>query len=144
MKIINRKAHYDYILGEKIETGIKLSGGEVKSVRSGSVSLSDSFVKIINNEAFLLNCFISPYKFANNSDYDPKRSRKLLLHKKEILVLLSKMKQSNLTLVPVSMYTIRQLVKLEVALARGKKKWDKRRALKEKTVKREEEQKIEN
>lgn len=144
MKIVNRKAHFDYSLGEKFEAGIKLTGAEVKAVRQGSVSLADSYVKIIGQEAFLINAFIAPYEFADHQGYDPKRSRKLLLHKKETLALLTKMKQTNLTLVPVSMYTIRQLVKLEVALARGKKKWDKRRALKEKTIKREEELKIEN
>ena len=126
-------------MGEKLEAGIKLTGAEVKSVRQGAVSLSDSYVKIIGQEAFLINAFIGPYEFANNQGYDPKRSRKLLLHKKEILAILTKMKQANLTLVPVSLYTIRQLVKLEISLAKGKKKWDKRTALKEKSLKREEE-----
>lgn len=139
MKITNRKAHYDYSLGEKIEAGIKLTGAEVKSVRNGAVSLSDSYVKIVGSEALLINAFIGPYQFANNEGYDPKRTRKLLLHKKEILALQTKMKQANLTMVPVALYTIRQLVKLELALAKGKKKWDKRTALKEKALKREEE-----
>ena len=140
MKITNRKAYFDYEIGEKVEAGIKLTGAEVKSVRAGHVSLNDSFVKIIGSDAMLINCHINPYQFANNSDYDSKRSRKLLLHKKEILSLQSKIQQSNLTIVPVSLYTTRNLIKVELALARGKKKWDKRKALKEKTMKREEEE----
>jgi SsrA-binding protein len=140
MKIVNRKARFDYILEEKIECGIKLTGAEVKAVRSGAVSLSDSYVKFIGQEAYLLNAFIGPYQFANNENYDPKRSRKLLLHKKEILALVTKMKQSNLTMIPTAMYTIRQLVKVEAALAKGKKKWDKREALKERSIKREQEE----
>lgn len=140
MKISNRKAYFDYSLGEKIEAGIKLTGAEVKSVRNGSVSLSDSYVKIVGGEAQLLNCFIGPYEFANNSDYDPKRTRKLLLHKKEILAILTKIKQSNTTLVPVSLYTRGPLIKMEIAFAKGKKKWDKRQALREKTIRRDQEE----
>ncbi len=137
MKITNRKAFFDYEIGEKIEAGIKLTGAEVKSVRAGHLTLADSFVKIIGNDAMLINCFISPYQFADNSDYDPKRSRKLLLHKKEMLALQSKIQQSNLTIIPVSLYTTRNLIKVELGLARGKKKWDKRKALKEKAMKRD-------
>ena len=140
MKITNRKAYFDYEIGEKLEAGIDLTGAEVKSAKEGCVALSDSFVKIIGNEAMLLNCHINPYEFSNNENYDPKRSRKLLLHKKEILSLQSKMQQSNLTLIPVSLYTRHNLIKVELALARGKKKWDKRQALKEKDLKREEEE----
>ncbi|MBI3384826.1 SsrA-binding protein SmpB [Candidatus Gottesmanbacteria bacterium] len=140
MKITNRKAYYDYEIGEKVEAGIKLTGAEVKSVRLGHVSLIDSFVKIIGSDAMLINCHINPYQFADNTDYDPKRSRKLLLHKKEMLALQSKTQQSNLTIIPVSLYTTRNLIKVELALARGKKKWDKRKALKEKSLKREEEE----
>jgi len=140
MKIQNRKAFFDYEIGEKIEAGIKLTGAEVKSVRLGHVSLIDSFVKIIGSDAMLINCHINPYQFANNTDYDSKRSRKLLLHKKEMLALQSKIQQSNLTIIPVSLYTTRNLIKIELGLARGKKKWDKRKALKEKAMKREEEE----
>lgn len=140
MKIVNRKAYYDYEIGEKIEAGIDLTGPEVKSVRGGHLSLSDSFVKIIDGQAMLLNCHINPYRFADNSNYDPKRTRKLLLHKKEILVLSSRIAQGNLTLVPTAIYTKHHLIKLEIALAKGKKKWDKRKALREKALKREEEE----
>ncbi len=142
MKIVNRKAHFDYEIGEKIEAGIDLTGGEVKSVREGHVSLSDSFVKIVGGQAVLLNCHINPYEFADNTDYDPKRSRRLLMHKKEILALMSKMQQSNLTLIPVSFYTRHNLIKVELALAKGKKKWDKRQALKEKDLQRETEEAV--
>ncbi|MCL5676192.1 MAG: SsrA-binding protein SmpB [Patescibacteria group bacterium] len=140
MKIINRQAHFDYEIGEKLEAGIDLAGAEVKSVKLGHVALSDSFVKIIGGQAVLLNCHINPYEFSDNSGYDPKRSRRLLLHKKEILALQSKMQQANLTLIPLSLYTKRNLIKIELALAKGKKKWDKRQALKEKTLKREAEE----
>ena len=142
MKIVNRKAHFDYELGEKIEAGIDLAGGEVKSVREGHVSLSDSFVKIVGGQAMLLNCHINPYEFADNTDYEPKRSRRLLLHKKEILALMSKMQQSNLTLIPVSFYTRHNLIKVELALEKGKKKWDKRQALKDKDLQRETEEAV--
>mgnify|MGYP001573689017 FL=1 len=142
MKILNKKAYFDYEVGEKTEAGVKLTGGEVKSVRAGHVSLNDSFVKIIQSEAMLVNCHINPYSFANNEDYDPKRSRKLLLHKKEILALQNKMQQSNLTIVPTAMFLKHHLVKVELALARGKKKWDKRQALKEKAMKRDEEEMV--
>lgn len=139
MKIQNRKAYFDFEIGEKMEAGIKLTGAEVKSVRLGHVSLIDSFVKIIGSNAMLINCHINPYQFADNTDYDSKRSRKLLLHKKEMLALQSKIQQSNLTIIPISLYTTRNLIKVELGLARGKKKWDKRKALKEKAIKREEE-----
>lgn len=142
MKIVNRKAHFDYEIGEKIEAGIDLTGSEVKSVRNGHVSLSDSFVKIVGGQAVLLNCHINPYEFSDNTDYDPKRSRKLLLHKKEILALMSKMQQSNLVLIPVAFYTRHNLIKVELALARGKKKWDKRQALKDKDLQRETEEAV--
>lgn len=142
MKIVNRKAHFDYEIGEKLEAGIDLTGAEVKSVKEGHVSLSDSFVKIVGGQAVLLNCHINPYEFADNENHDPKRSRKLLLHKKEILVLQSKMQQSNLTLIPVSFYTKHNLIKVELALAKGKKKWDKRQALKDKDLQRETEEAV--
>ncbi len=142
MKITNRKAHYDYEIGEKFEAGIKLTGAEVKSIKAGHVSLGDSYVRIIGGQAVLLNCHINPYSFANVSDYDPKRTRTILLHRKEILALQSKMQQSNLTIVPLSMYTKRNLIKLELALARGKKQWDKRKVLKDRVQKREEEEEL--
>ncbi len=139
-KIINRRARYDYHLLEKFEAGIVLTGAEVKSVKAGKMSLSESFVKIIDNEAWLLNAFINPYPFADNRDYDPKRSRKLLLHKNELLKLTQQTKEKKLTVIPVSCYTKARKIKLEIALARGKKKYDKREAKKRKALEREIEQ----
>ena len=138
MKIVNRKARFNYHFLEKFEAGIVLTGPEVKSIRQGQISLNDAFVRIDNNlEAWLINAHIHPYAFANNSNYEAKRSRKLLLHKKEILSLLKKMEGKNLTIVPVSCYLKKQKVKLELALARGKKTWDKRLAKKKKDLDRE-------
>jgi len=141
MKVINRKAFFDYHILEKFEAGIILTGGEVKSLRSEKASLNDSFVHIKDGEAFLVNAHINPYQPADNRNYDPKRTRKLLLHKKEIITILSKINQSNLTIVPVSCYTVKHgTVKVELALARGKKQYDKREAIKRKDINRETEQ----
>jgi SsrA-binding protein len=135
MKITNRKARYNYEFLEHIEAGIVLLGSEVKSVRQGHITLDDAFVRIDPNlEVWLINCHIHPYKFADNSSYDPKRSRKLLLHKKETLVLLKKMEGKNLTVVPTSCYTIGQKIKLELALARGKKFWEKKNKIKQRDL----------
>lgn len=141
MKIVNRKAYYDYHILEKFEAGIVLTGGEVKSLRAEKASLNDSFVHIKDGEAYLVNAHINPYQPADNRNYDPKRTRKLLLHKKEITSLLSKINQSNLTIVPVLCYTAKRgTVKVELALARGKKQYDKREAIKRKDIDRETEQ----
>ena len=130
MKITNRRAYYDYDILDKFEAGIVLSGAEVKSVKQGKIKLEGSFVKIIDGEAFLINAHIHPYQFADNRDYIPTKSRKLLLHKDEIQSLLTKTSQGKLTLVPLSCYTIGRLVKLDVGIGKGKKKWDKREAIK--------------
>lgn len=142
MKIINRRARYDYQLSERIEVGIALTGPEVKSVRAGKMGLNESFVRIRAGEAWLINAHISPYPFARQEDFDPKRTRKLLLHKKEILSLEQKMKQKKLTLVPVSCYTKRNRIKVEIALAKGKKKYEKKEAKKRKDLEREVEQEL--
>ena len=135
--IINKKATFDYSLTDKFEAGIALTGSEVKSVRYGSVSLVDSFVKITDNEAFLVNAYIAPYKYAVDPSYDPKRTRKLLLNKKEIEFIDGKLASGNLTVVPVKMYTSHNLVKVEIALASKRKKFDKREVLKKKAQNRE-------
>lgn len=129
MKITNKKAFYDYNVGERFEAGIVLTGAEVKSIRRGQASLADSFVRIKNGEAYLINMYIAP---------DDRRDRKLLLHKKQIISLLSKLAGSNLTIVPVSVYNTHNLIKVELALARGKKQYDKREAIKKKEAMREE------
>lgn len=143
MKIVNRRAFYDYHILERIEAGINLTGQEVKAVRLGHADLSGSFVKIVGSEAYLLNAKIYPYKFANTQNYDEKRTRKLLLHKKEIISLKSKLDGQNLSLVPISMYTKKGFIKVELATGRGKKKYDKKEAIKRRDIQRELEQELE-
>lgn len=128
MKIFNKKATYDYTILERFEAGITLSGAEVKSVKGGHAKLEGSFVRIIGSEAYLVNAQIFPYIYARPEGYDPKRTRKLLLNKSEIIRLKSKLEGGSLTLVPLSWYTKGPLVKLEVGLARGKKQYEKREA----------------
>ena len=135
MRIVNRKARRNYEILEKIEAGIVLLGFEVKSVRRKRVKLEDSFAKIVNNEVVLFNCFIAPYDFADTRDYDAYRPRKLLLHKKQIIKLKTKMSQrKGLTLVPLSLYTKGSLIKVEIALAKGRKKFEKKQVEKEKAI----------
>ena len=136
-EIFNKKAGFDFFLTEKTEAGIVLTGSEVKSVRAASGALVDSYVKIVNGEALLINAYIAPYKYAVDPSYDPRRSRKLLLNKKEVEFFASKVSSSNLTIVPTKMYTSHNLVKLEIALGKAKKKADKRDMLKKKAQERE-------
>lgn len=137
MKIVNRKAFFDYEIIDRFEAGIHLVGSEVKSLRNGHAKLDGSYVKVIGSEIYLVGAQIFPYIYARPEDYDPARTRKLLLHKKEIVSLKSKIDGANLTLVPLSWYTKGPLVKLEVGLARGKKKYEKREAKKREDMKRE-------
>ncbi|MBI2025887.1 MAG: SsrA-binding protein SmpB [Candidatus Levybacteria bacterium] len=136
MKITNRRAFFDYQLEDSFEAGINLYGHEVKSVRTGKADLSGSFVRIVGSEAYLVNAKIFPYQPGQIEGYDQQRSRKLLMHKKEIISLKSKLEGSNFSLVPVSMYLKNGFVKLEVALGRGKKKYDKRQAIKRRDIQR--------
>lgn len=135
----NKKALFDYELIEKFEAGLVLSGAEVKSARLGQISLAAAYVMINQNgEAYLINATISPYKFAPHTDnYDPTHARKLLLHKREIDYLRGKIQQKGLTLVPISVYTKGTKIKLEFALCRGKKLFDKRQTIKEREQKRD-------
>ena len=137
MKIINSKATFDYAIQERFEAGLNLQGSEVKSIRDGRASLDGSFVKLIGFEAFLVNAHIFPYPFARNEKYDPKRTRKLLLHKREILKLKHKMDAAGLTIVPLSLYNKAHRIKLEIGLAKGKKQYEKRDAKRRKDQKRE-------
>lgn len=139
-KIVNRRVRYDYHLLEKFEAGLVLSGAEVKSIKAGKINLNESFVKIIAGEAWLINAYVNPYSYADNRDYDPKRNRKLLLQKNELLKLTQQTKEKNLTIVPVACYTKKRRIKLEIALARGKKKHDRREAKRKKAIQREVEQ----
>lgn len=134
----NKKAHFDFTLFDKFEAGIALFGTEIKSIRKNGANLKDSYVKITDNlEAVLINCHISQYEFGNIYNHDPVRERKLLLNKKEILKILNKIKQEKYTLVPVKMYFSGRWVKLEIALAKGKKLYDKRESIKKKDIKRD-------
>ncbi len=134
----NRRASFDYELLEKFEAGIELTGEEVKPIRNGRMSLEGSFVLISNKEAQLMNATIPPYQPNNTSkDYDPLRSRKILLTKKEIAHLESIQKNSNLTVVPISVYNKGRKIKVEIALAKGKKKRDKRETIKKRETDRE-------
>ncbi len=137
MKLINKKATFDYEILDRFEAGIVLSGAEVKSLREGHAKLDGAFVKILGTAAYLINAQIFPYIYARPEDYDPKRTRKLLLHKNELISIKSKIDGANLTLIPISWYTKGPLIKLEVGLARGKKQYEKREKM------RKEEQKLE-
>ncbi|MFZ5845466.1 MAG: SsrA-binding protein SmpB [Patescibacteria group bacterium] len=140
MRIVNRRAGHDYLILERFEAGVNLLGSEVKSLRGGHASLEGAFVKIVGSEVYLVNAQIFPYLYARPEGYDPRRTRKLLLHKKEIISLKSKLEGSNLTLVPLSWYTRGPLIKLEVGLGRGKKQYEKREAKKRADLQRELEQ----
>lgn len=135
--ISNKSASRKFKIEEKIEAGIQLLGSEVKAVRLNHVDLNSSYVKIINNEAFLINAKIFPYKYSRVEGYDESRTRKLLLHRKEIQALKSKMESSSLTIIPLSMYTIGVFIKVKLGLAKGKKMFEKRRELKKKAVERD-------
>lgn len=128
---VNRKARFDYFLFDKFEAGISLLGSEVKSIREGRVNLKDSFVRIVRSEAFLFNCHITPYsKIQGHVELDPTRSRKLLLKRAEINRLLGQAAQKGFAIIPLSLYFKKGLVKLEIALAKGKQQFDKREAIK--------------
>lgn len=137
MRITNRTARYNYKVLETFEAGVKLTGPEVKSVKNGRMKLEGSYVKIIDNEAYLVNASIPPYEYARQKNYDPNHTRKLLLHRKEIISLQSKMKGANLTLIPLSCYTKKGLVKVQIALAKGKKKYEKKKAKKRRDIEKE-------
>ena len=130
MEILNRKAKFDFEFIEVLEAGIVLTGTEIKSIRNGNASLKDSYALIRNNEVFLINMHISAYKEGNIFNHSETRTRKLLLNKSEILKLKSKIDVENLTLVPIKLYFKRGRAKIELALAKGKKTFDKREAIK--------------
>ena len=134
----NKKAYHDYFIDETIEAGIVLVGTEVKSLRLGMANLKDSYARVKDSELFLVNTHISPYKQADRfTQPEPDRTRKLLLHKQEISKLIGKTKEKGYTLVPTKIYFKNGRAKVEIALAKGKKLFDKREAIKKKTVERE-------
>lgn len=133
----NRKARHDYFILESLEVGIALTGTEVKSMRAGRVNLKDSYIFIQNNEAFIEGMHVSPYEQGNRFNVDPLRKRKLLLHKKEILKLRAKTQEQGLGIVPLKLYFKDDKVKVEIAIVRGKKLYDKRATEAKKSAERE-------
>jgi SsrA-binding protein len=133
----NRKALHDYFIEDSYEAGIALTGTEIKSARAGRVNLRDGFVQIRRGEAWLLNVHISPYDFGNRENHEPRRERRLLLHKQEIRKLLSKVSERGWTIVPLRMYLKDGRAKVEIALVRGKRLYDKRDAVAERDMERE-------
>ncbi len=133
----NRKAQHDYFIEDSYEAGIALTGTEIKSVRAGRVNLRDGFVQIRNGEAWLVNVHISPYDFGNRENHEPRRERRLLLHHQEIRKLQSKIAERGWTVVPLRMYLKTGRAKIEIALVRGKRLYDKRDAVAERDMDRE-------
>lgn len=133
----NRKARHDYFIEEAMEAGIELVGTEVKSIRAGKANLKDSYAEIKNGEVFVYNMHISPYEKGNIFNRDPLRARKLLLHKKEIMRLSGYIAQKGFTLIPLSLYLKDGRIKVNLAVARGKKDYDKRDSMLEKAAKRD-------
>ena len=133
----NRKARYDYFIDEIYEAGIVLTGPEVKSLRESRASLKDTYARVKNEELFLYNMHITPYPFAHNLDLNPIRTRKLLMQKREIKRLIGKTEEKGCSLIPLSIYLLRGIIKVELALSKGKRKYDKRHVLREREMKRE-------
>ncbi len=134
---MNRKAYHEYEILETIEAGIVLKGTEVKSLRQGKVSIQDSYAIIKDGEVWLLNMHISPYEYGNIHNHDPLRDKKLLLHKREIIRLSTKVKERGLTLIPLKVYFKNRKAKVELALVRGKKKYEKKEDIAERELQRE-------
>ncbi len=137
MEIINRRARHDYFIEDTYEAGIVLTGTEIKSIRAGSCNIKDCYGIVKNNEVFLLNMFIGQYKEGNIFNHEETRSRKLLLHKKEIKKIKESLEEKGLTLIPIKLYFKDNLLKVELGVCRGKKDYDKRESIKERDIKRE-------
>jgi len=137
VEIKNKKAYFDYFIEETYESGIELKGTEIKAIRNGSVDIKDSYVKFKDNEAFVINSFIDRYEEGNQFNHEERRSRKLLLHKKEILKLQDQVAKEGYNVVPLKMYFKKNKVKLLIGLAKGKKLYDKRESIKERDLKKE-------
>ncbi len=142
MKIVNKKAFHNYHILEHLEAGMVLSGAEVKSIRAGRIDLGESFVRILNGEAFLINANIPRYNQSSDKEYDATKSRKLLLHKAQISSLIGKTAGKSVTLMPISIYEKNNRFKIEVGLAKSKKEFDKRKIIKEKDHQRRIEQEL--
>lgn len=137
MEILNRKARYDYEIEDIYEAGIVLTGTEIKSIRMGKVNIKDSYAIIRNNEIYLLNTHISLYEEGNRFNHDEDRTRKLLLHKKEILKLKDKLEIEGYTLVPLKIYFVKNKAKVLIGVAKGKKNYNKKETIKERDIQRE-------
>ena len=132
----NKKAYHDYYVDDSYECGIQLVGSEVKSLRNSEANLKDSYAQIKNNEIYLINAYIAPYSKGSYFNQNPRKDRKLLLHKAEIKRLYTKVTQKGITLIPLRLYFKGSLVKVELGLCRGKKTYDKRESLKQKDIQR--------
>ena len=132
----NRKARHEYHILDKYEAGVALKGSEVKSIRDGKVSIKESYVKFINNELYIIGMHIAEYENIGYDNVQSVRDRKLLLHKRELVKLKSKVDEKGVTMIPLSLYLKKNLVKLEFGLAKGKKLWDKRKDKQDKDIKR--------
>lgn len=137
VEVRNKKAYYDYAILEEIEAGIVLTGTEIKSVRKGSVDLKDSYVLIRNREACLLNLYIAPYFEGNQFNHEERRTRTLLLHKREIMKLKASVLQQGVTLIPLKLYFKKNHVKILIGVCKGKKLFDKRESIKKRDMERE-------
>jgi len=133
----NRKANYDYAIEDTIETGIVLQGTEIKSIRAGKVQLKEAFIQIRNNEAWIINMHISPYEQGNRFNHDPIRTRKLLLHKRQIEQLIGRTKQDGYSIIPLQMHLKNGFAKVLIGVGKGKKNYDRREDLKRKEAKRD-------
>lgn len=138
MEIVNRKAHHDYFIKSTYEAGIELMGTEIKSIRLGNVNINDSYARIKDNEVFLVNMYIGKYEEGNIFNHDERRSRKLLLHKKEIIRINHEIETNKYTLIPLKLYFKKNKLKVELGLCQGKKLYDKRQTIKERDIKRHE------
>ena len=144
MEIINRKAKFDYFIEEVYEAGIVLTGTEIKSIRDGNCNIKDCYGIVRNHEVYLLNMYIAPYKEGNIFNHEERRSRKLLLHKKEIKKIEEALELKGLTLIPIKLYFKNNILKVSLGVCRGKKTYDKRDSIKERDIKRESSRNMKN
>jgi SsrA-binding protein len=133
----NRKARFEYFLLEHFEAGVSLQGSEIKSIRAGQISLAEAYVQVDGRDAWLVNCHIAPYEPASRFNHDPKRPRRLLLHKREVAELWNSIRQKGVTVVPVQVYLKDGRAKVDIAIAKGKKLYDKRETIAERDMQRE-------
>ena len=144
MEILNRKARYDYEIFDRFEAGIVLTGTEIKSIRKGSANLKDSYAIVKNHEVYILNMFVAEYKEGNIFNHEETRTRKLLLHKKEILKIEDKINIKGYTLIPIKLYFDKGKAKIELGIAKGKHTYDKKETIKQRDIERETQKMLKN